>query len=368
MSDKNRVWVDPHGRALRFLDEIERQRKEEAERRQREEVERRQKEALERKRKADAEECKHRLEAEQKRRKERAMKREEEKKAAKTLALTTQPKAEILPPGSNVPALAPPDACAVPGFNLAEFERQIRQAAKMLNLAEPEGLLDRMFDCPDHRIDVKTDRGRRLAAYVAACTALVQAASGFQNARRQAYLDHLVFLQRVAEEQYKLEALTARSRPQAQIEDAKGKDEFTRRQAERQDAIEDVQAREIVSEHEARIRENGLRGRPAPPPPPPPPAPVAVDEATRKRDQARREREAKQELHLDEIAEAAAHEQEVVSRSRNEAITIYQDLNKLAGDRFERIRRVLETYKVPITILPKAIQEFMEEEEEASTL
>ncbi len=264
MTDKNRVWIDPHGRALRFLDEAQRQEREEAERRHKEEIARQQSEA-ERQRKE---------EAERKRREEQAMKREEEKQnAARTQVLAAQPKPEILPPGSRVPALAPPDTTAVPGLDLAEFERQIRSAAKMLDLSVPEGLLDRMIGRPDHRIDMKTDRGRRLAGYIAACTAIVQAAGSLQDARRQVYLDHLTFLLRVAEAQQKLEAVAENARLQGQIEDAK--------------------AREIISEHEAKIRENGLRGRPVPPPlpppPPPPPPPTPAELRAKKRDSLRKE-------------------------------------------------------------------------------
>ena len=195
------------------------------------------------------------------------------KEESTTRALTTQSKLEILPPASKVPALALPDASTAPGLDLVEFDRQIRNAAKMLDLSVPEGLLDRMIGRPDHRIDVKTDRARRLAGYIAACTAIIQAAGSLQDARRQAYLNQLVFLRQVAEENYKLE--------------------LTRRQVERQDAIEEAKAREIVSEHEAKIRENGLRGRPAPPPPPsplpPPPPPTPAELRAKKRDSLRKE-------------------------------------------------------------------------------
>src|ERR1700730_15451715 len=153
----------------------------------------------------------------------------------KTHVLSAQPKQEILPPDSKVSHLALPDAHAVPRLDLAEFERQIRNSAKMLDLSVPEGFLDRLIGRPDHRIDVKTERGQRLARYISACGAKPPAARQVPEARRQSHLDHLTFLMRVAEEQQKLEAVTARFQLQMQIEEAK--------------------AREIISEHEAKIRE-----------------------------------------------------------------------------------------------------------------
>jgi hypothetical protein len=217
---------------------------------------------------------------------EDAMRNSEEKRAAKTQALTTQPKLEILPPGSKVPALAlPSDTSTTPGLDLVEFERQIRNSANMLNLAEPEGFLDRWFGRPDHRIDVKTERAQRLKGYITACTAIIEAAGSLQDARGQVYLNQLILRRRVAEENYKLE--------------------LTQRQVERQDAIEEARAREIVSEHEAKIRENNLRGRPTPPapppplPPPPPPTPAelrAKKKASLKQDLDRLDKEEKDDL------------------------------------------------------------------------
>ena len=268
------------------------------------------------------------------------MKREEEEKnAAKTQALTTQPKPKILPPASKVPAL-PLDASMTSSLDLAEFERQIKTAARMLNLSVPEGLLDRVFDRPDHRIEVKTERGRRLAGYVSACTAILEAARMLQDARRQPYLDQLVFLRRMAEEQNNLEAVTSRSRLQGQIEEAK--------------------ARAEIARHEADAREAGLRGRPAPPQLPPPPVPAPVDEATRKREEIRRKRQEMLDLELQELDLKTDAGQEKVTRAKAKAIQIFQDVNLSAGEVLARIQEVLDGYGLDYTILPRRIQDFME--------
>ena len=118
------------------------------------------------------------------------MKREEEKKAR---ALVVQPRPEILPPASRVPALPALDLEAMQLPDLSNLKQQIRNAAEMLDLSVPEGLLDKWFGRPDHRIEVKTERGPLLAGYVIACTAVWEAARAHQNTCHQIYLDRLLF-------------------------------------------------------------------------------------------------------------------------------------------------------------------------------
>jgi hypothetical protein len=341
MTDQNKVWIDPNDCGLAIVEaerkrreEAERQRKENAERQRREEIQRQQRQERERQRRE--------------RQREEAMRRKEEDERAKTQALAKQPKPEILPPVPKVPALPPLEIDAMPLPDLSGIEHQMRQAAQMLDLDVPEGRLDRWFGRLDHRIAVKTDRGELLARYIGACAEIlvegrrvIEAAGALQRGKYQLVIDRLVALHTLMQAYYKLE--------------------FARRQAIRLDQIEDAKAR-------ADIRELELRGRPAPPPPPPLPAPPQVDEATRQKEEARRSRKDMQELELDERAEAAQFNQDVVSKARADAIKIYQNINMLAGERFERIRRVLDSYKVPVTILPKGLQEFMQEEEDASTL
>jgi hypothetical protein len=257
VSDTKRVWLDPRDCGLVTV-EAERKRKEEMERKRAAEVERN--------RKAELEERKRR---EQQERKE-AMKREEEDKKAKTQVLIAQPKAEILPPAPKVPALPPLEIDAMPLPDLSGIEHQMRQATQMLDLNVPEGWLDKWFGRPDHRIRVKTERAELLAGYVGACAAIlvegrrvIEAAGALQREKYQLVIDRLVALHTLMQAYYKLE--------------------FARRQAIRQDAIEDAKARETVADHEAKIREHGLRGRPAPPPPPPLPPPPPEDPRAKKK-------------------------------------------------------------------------------------
>jgi hypothetical protein len=93
-----------------------------------------------------------------------------------------------------------------------------------------------------------------------------------------------------------------------------------------------------------------------------------VDDAARRKEAARQTRKEQNDLALDELDEAAQFDQEKVSRARTEATKIYQDTHMLADERFDRIRRVLESYKVDVSVLPKAIREFMEEEGDADTI
>jgi hypothetical protein len=299
MTDYKKVWLDPRDCGLVTV-EAERKRKEEAEQSAREEP-------------------------------------------AKTLALVPQSKAEILPPAPNTMAL-PSEALEPPELNLCEFERQIRVATQMLDLSEPEGWLDRLFDRPDHRIDVKTERARRLAGYISACTDIQEAARGFQDARRQQYIDQVVFLQRAAEEQYKFER--------------------AQRQAQRQDAIEDAKAREIVADHEAKIREHGLRGRPSLPPPPPPPAPKlpSLEEvAELRRAEVRRAAEDKLAIEADAQEVAANAAEERVTRAKKRCIAIYQESDILAGEKHARIVAVLDEFGYKYDILPRGVAEFIEQ-------
>src|SRR5207302_3776280 len=153
----------------------------------------------------------------EKRQSEEAMKREEEKKAR---ALVVQPRPEILPPASRVPALPALDLEAMQLPDLSNLKQQIRNAAEMLDLSVPEGLLDKWFGRPDHRIEVKTERGPLLAGYVIACTAVWEAARAHQNTCHQIYLDRLLFQRRVAEEQCQFELTRRRANRQDENEAA----------------------------------------------------------------------------------------------------------------------------------------------------
>jgi len=365
VSGARRVWIDPHDCGLVTVEAAERERREAEERRRRAEIERQQEEERARRRRTEAEARKRRQEAGRKEREEAEQRRREYEerqrrwkqmeKKEQSHQLAVQPKPEILLPDAQVPTLPAIDTSAIPVPDLSGIEEQIRQAAKMLDLRAPEGMLDRWFGRINHRIAAKTERAELLVGYISVCASIMElsakaidAAARVQRARYQLHVDRLSALHALLTHHYQLEC--------------------ARRDIIRRESIDDAKAREVVADFEAKIREHGLRGRPAPPPPPPPPPVPPVDETARKKEEARRARKEMQELELDERAEAAEFEQDLVSKARTEAIKIYQNINMLAGDRFERIRRVLESYKVPVTILPAAIQEFMEEEEEASNL
>ena len=327
----HRVWIDPNDCGLTTVEAVaERKRKQEAARQRREEAERKRKE-----------EAKRSEAAEEKRRREEAMQRKkEEEEKARTQALLKQPKQEILPPEAKAPAL--PDANTLGLPDLRDMERQIRQAAGMLDLSKPEGWLDALIGRPDHRIDVKTERGQRLARYISACTAIVETARVHQNARQQIYLDQGTFLLKLAQQQYQLEGV--------------------RRQGELQDAIEEKKAQEIIADYDARIREHSLRGQPAPPPPPPPPAPPPVNPAARKKEESRRRRQEMLDLELEELDFRADAGQEKVARAKQKAIEIFQNVELCDGEIRARIQEVLDGYGLDHTILPRRLQEFMEVE------
>jgi hypothetical protein len=262
-----KVWLDPSDCGLTTVESAERQRRAEAERQRREEAARQRK--LEEERRKEAE---RKREAEEKRQREEqeAMRRKEKEEEKAKMQASAQPKGEILPPAPKSPALAPlgADAIAVPDFS--GLERQIRSAAGMLDLSKPEGWLDSWFYRPDHRIDVKTERGLRLAGYIAACTAIIEearkaieASGALQRAKDQLVINRFISLRLLAEEQYRLE--------------------LARRQAERQDAIEDARTKAEIARHEADAREHSLRGRPKPPPPPPLPTPKPEDPRAKKK-------------------------------------------------------------------------------------
>ena len=336
MTDK-KVWIDPSDCGLSTVEAAEQKRKQEVERQQREE--------MARKRRQEAEQRRKEYEERQRRWKamEAVKQMHDEKNATKTQALVNQPKREILPPAPKAPALPLPDANSLGLPDLSKLEGQIRQATKMLDLSVPEGWLDRWFGRPNHRIDVKTDRGQRLAGYIDACTAILEAARAHQASRYQIYLDQVAFLRRVAKEQCQLE--------------------LTRRRAERQDAIESAHAMETVAMHEGNTREHNLRGRPSIPPPVlPPPAPV--DEATRKREAARREKQELLDLDLQELDLKAEAGQEKVTRAKTKATEIFRNVSLSSGEVRARIQEVLDAYNLDWTILPLRIAEFMETESE----
>jgi sRNA-binding protein len=255
MTDKPKVWIDPSDCGLVTVEAAAEKRRQDAERQRR-------------------------AEAKRQLREETLRKKEEEAKE-RTQALATQPKQEILPPAPKGAVLSLPDANSLALPDLSDLERQIRLAAAMLDLGKPEGWLDSWFDRPDHRIEVKTERGLRLAGYIAACTAILEAARAHQAIRQQIYLDQLVFLRRVAEESYNIE--------------------LAGRRAERQDAIEAAQAKEIIAAHDGNAREHGLRGRPSPPAPAPLPAPKPEDPRVKNKERLQQElvrlaKEEKEEL------------------------------------------------------------------------
>lgn len=324
MTDRNSVWIDPNDCGLSTVEAAEQKRRDEAERQHRADIKRKRMEE---------------------KRRERVMKRNEEERP-KTQALTVQPQPEILPPARET--LAPPLASMATALDLSHFERQVREAANMLDLSVPEGFLDRCFSRPDHRIDVKTERGRRLAIYIAACTAILEAARAHQAARHQMYLDQLMFLRRVAEENYNIE--------------------FVRSRAERQDAIEAAQARETIATHEGSAREHNLRGRPPAPPPPPPQLPAPVDEVARRREDARRKKQEILDLDLQELDLKADAGQEKVTRAKAKATEIFQNVSLSGGEVRARIQEVLDAYNLDWTILPVRIREFMEGEAEKENL
>jgi hypothetical protein len=74
---------------------------------------------------------------------------------------------------------------------------------------------------------------------------------------------------------------------------------------------------------------------------------------------------------LPEHVEAALREreinarfgQEIVAKAKSEAIKIYGRLNMSNGEKRARIRAVLESYNVDESILPTAIKDLMDEEE-----
>lgn len=249
MTDRNKVWIDPDDCGLATVAAAERKHREEMERQQREAAERRVKEEAERrraeaKRKREADELKRRQAQ-----KEIMECNEEEKKAQALVIRGSNP--EVVLPDCQVPAMPTirTDSLGLP--DLADLKQQIKHFAKLLDLSVPEGFLDALFGRPDRRIDIKTERALRLAGYVEAYTRLLEAAKAHRRISQEVYLERLAFLRRVKEEQCQTE--------------------LVRNRADRQDAIEAAQAREVIADLEAKIREHDLRGRPAPPPPAPPP-------------------------------------------------------------------------------------------------
>jgi hypothetical protein len=360
------IWFDPDDCGLktvesakrqRALADAERKRKHAEEERKRAEAERERNEAAERKRRL--EEQKRQI-AEQKRREEEARRKaHEETLMAKPKnnplegeIVGTVNKPKLYAP--QLPTLPEPKAELRP-LDLSHFEQQIREAAATLDMSQPEGWLDSWFGRPDHRLKVKTARAEQVALLVTALTQIidqhrraVEAMAAVQKAKYQLALDRYEAMKIAAEKQYQVE--------------------LARRNVERQDAIEDAKARAEIARYEAEAREAGLRGRPAPPPLPPPPAPAPVDEAAQRREAARQVRKEQNDLAFEELNEKAQHDQRVHSHAIEEATKIYRDLDLLAEQKFDRIRRLLDSYKVDASVLPTAIREFMEEEEGADTI
>ncbi len=88
-------------------------------------------------------------------------------------------------------------------------------------------------------------------------------------------------------------------------------------------------------------------------PPAPPPTPA---------EEARRKRREMIDLQFEEREEKADAAQKAISHVRRKVISIHQDPCMPAGERYIRIRTLLENYGYDERILPPAIREFMENE------
>jgi hypothetical protein len=85
-----------------------------------------------------------------------------------------------------------------------------------------------------------------------------------------------------------------------------------------------------------------------------------MDEATRKREEARRRVQEQIDTQLDEQASWAAASEESVARAKTRCIEIYQDLRMRDGEKRTRILRVLDEYHLDCSILPPAVEELMQ--------
>lgn len=226
----------------------------------------------------------------------------------------------------------------IPSIDLGPIEASFRQMSEVLDLAKTEGVLDRLFDRPDHRIAVKTERALRLAEYRAALTC------------------------NIGETRKAIEEMCAVNRARfalaAEAYTAEERFNHARNAAARQDPIDAAKAKAEIAKY---LAEAELARRSALPPPPTPPEPPAVDEATRKREEARRMRRDKLDLAREERAERADAAQQLVADAKASCEAIYHDKNALAGEQRERIRKVLDSYGFDSSILPPRLQELMEE-------
>lgn len=297
MTPPKKFWLPPDGRALAFLED-ERRRTENAERKRRENQAR-----------------------------EKAMRHKEEVKAT-TQVLVKQPKPELLPPAADAVALPPLDAALATTLDPSGIERQLREAAEMLDLQLPEGRLDRWFGRIDHRIRVKTGRAELLAGYVAACTEILnqgrratEEAGALQRANYQLVIDRIVALHRLTEEQYRLE--------------------LVRRRVIREDAIEDAKARALIAQHDAEAEKARRSALPPAPPPPPPPAP----EDPRVKNKARLQQEIER-LKTEEAEEikkitAGKSENEWSDEAREEVVRLQNMYEDAKEQKREELRRFL---------------------------
>lgn len=258
-------------------------------------------------------------------------------------ALVQPPKQEILPPEPQPSALPMPNIPATKPIDVTPIEASLRDMCKLLDLAEPEGMLDAVFNRPDHRIEKKTERALRLAQYRAALTTIIaeirramEEVSALNRVRLQEQLDRVKLAAEVLEAQARLNYAVAA--------------------AARQDAVAEAKAKAEIAAYGAMAEKARLS---ALPPAPPPPAPTPVDEATRKREEAHRRVQDEIDTQLDEQAAWSAASEESVARAKARCIEIYRDLTMRDGEKRTRILRVLDKYNLDCSILPPAIEDLM---------
>ena len=153
------------------------------------------------------------------------------------------------------------------------LQNLIRQMVETLDISKREGFLDRLRGIGG-RIDVKIERAGQLGELVAAFGNTIDELRTV--AEKLGQLNRVAVQQQLLRMQDEYELIQAQIRIDSAHEEAR---ERGRIEKEKVDAeIERIRAEK--SEHQARIRENGLRGYPAPPPiqaPPPPPPPPPED-------------------------------------------------------------------------------------------
>jgi len=210
------------------------------------------------------------------------------------------------------------------------LENLTDQMVATLNLSKQD-FLDK-FRTIDGRIAVRIERSGQLAALTAAFGRNIDelriVAEKLGQLRRVAVLQQLQHMDDVyamLQKQIRNGNVHEEARERWRIEHAKANFEIAKLEAEAEKARRD-----------------------ALPPPPAPvvtpaPVPPPVDEATRRKEAARQARREKHDLTLDELDEAAQFNQEVVSRAVADATKIYQDIHKLADERFDPVASLKHT-------------------------